>query len=235
MSNREVNCLKNYFNLKCLHVSDYWLECCLDWFKQQHSATYTDDYMCTEVMRQWLQTDIRDIEIGSLPNNLTKHKKYILNGTYAVQIMFIKDISKSSYSQLKTIRDMYKLTRAVAENDDNDYFTSNGTGKRVLYLNMTDGLQVINGFEYETVNSLQLNMKPGVKIMLKGPLQIRNGELLLKSNNVQVLGGEVEELLVCNSVENVLARDLNMPENPNAGKSIIGQPENIGPQVIIFI
>lgn len=209
----EINILKRFFESKSIHISTYWLECCLEWFKE-NNRTYNETLMCNEVLGQWLEADLRDIEYPSLPLNISSHKKHTLPGNYSVQLMYVKDISRSAYSQLKNIRDLYKLTRGEV---DADTMTS-GEGKRVLYLYITDGVQHINAFEYQQISCLNTNLPPGTKLLLVGPLLIRNGEILLKENNVRVLGGQVEDLLITNAYENVLARELNMPQNPTPGQ-----------------
>lgn len=216
MSQNDIERLKQLFKSKFLHVSDYWLECCIDWFKEQHSG-YTQQYMNDVIIQQWLETDLREIEVSCLPPNLSKEKKLILSGNYALQVMYFTDISKPALSQLKDIRNMYNLTRNHLDNENEN----NNIAKRVLSLHMTDGVQFINGFEYQPISALNINLKPGIKMLLSGPLMIQNGEFLLKPNNVQILGGEVEDLLVTNAVENVLARELNLPINPNPGQRIV--------------
>lgn len=210
----KVNVIKQYFKSRHLHVSQYYLECCLQWMQEQY-VPKNDEDLFEKVYEQWLSLDLREMGERSLPANLSKQNKTTLQGNYAVQVIYFKDISKSKLSQLQTIRNMYKLTRSCKDKDKENEFES---GKRTLYLQITDGVETLFAFEYELVKCLNLYMSPGVKILLTGPLIVRNGEILLKNNNVKVLGGEVDELLVCNAVENVLARELNMPENPTPGK-----------------
>lgn len=188
MSQNDIERLKQLFKSKFLHVSDYWLECCIDWFKEQHSG-YTQQYMNDVIIQQWLGTDLREIEVSCLPPNLSKEKKLILSGNYTLQVMYFRDISKPALSQLKDIRNMYNLTRNHLDNENEN----NNTAKRVLNLHMTDGVQFINGFEYQPISALNINLKPGIKMLLSGPLMVQNGEFLLKPNNVKILGGEVED------------------------------------------
>ncbi|GLV43705.1 Tudor domain containing 3 [Carabus blaptoides fortunei] len=216
MPRNDVERLKQIFKSKFQHVSDYWLECCIDWFKEQHTD-YTQQYMDDIIIQQWLETDLREIEVSCLPPNLSKEKKLILRGNYAMQIMYFRDISKPALSQLRDIRNMYNLTRNHMDNENE----TNNSANRVLYFQMTDGVQLINGFEYQSIPVLNINLKPGIKVLLLGPVLVQNGEFILKPNNVKILGGEVEDLLVTNAVENVLARELNLPINPNPGQAIV--------------
>ncbi|XP_051173116.1 MATH and LRR domain-containing protein PFE0570w-like isoform X2 [Leptopilina boulardi] len=62
---------------------------------------------------------------------------------------------------------------------------------------------------------LQDTLLPGNKLKIIGPITCRRGIILLEKKNIVILGGEVEDLLIVNSVENVLARFLNWQENPD--------------------
>lgn len=88
-------------------------------------------------------------------------------------------------------------------------------GKRMLLLHLTDGTQSVQATEYALIPLLNLDILPGSKILIKGPVECRKGVFLLRPNNMQLLGGEVEELVSVNAPENILARRLGLPENPN--------------------
>lgn len=103
-------------------------------------------------------------------------------------------------------------------------YSLKGSGKRVLQLTLTDGVQYVEAMEYKPIQSLNINLTPGVKIRLSGPVTIRRGRLMLQEQNIRILGGEVEELLIPNAAENVLAGALNLPLNSN--------PSNIDTKLI---
>ncbi|XP_014601612.1 PREDICTED: recQ-mediated genome instability protein 1-like isoform X2 [Polistes canadensis] len=87
--------------------------------------------------------------------------------------------------------------------------------KRMLQLHLTDGLQDVIGIEYKTITSLQDTLIPGYKIMIIGPVICRRGVILLEERKFREIGGEVESLSISNALENVLARALDCPENPD--------------------
>jgi len=86
--------------------------------------------------------------------------------------------------------------------------------KKCLYLTLTDGSQQVFGLELTPIScfSHQL-LKPGVKLLLTGPIECRRGVLQLRPANVKVLGGEVESFKVSNSMESIIARRLNIPND----------------------
>jgi RecQ-mediated genome instability protein 1 len=85
----------------------------------------------------------------------------------------------------------------------------------MLRLELTDGSQSIQAIEYKAINNLHLDLIPGTKILVKGPVECRRGVILLRPNNVELLGGEVSDLVQKNAPENVLARLIGKPENAN--------------------
>uniref|UniRef100_A0A8C9EZ93 RecQ-mediated genome instability protein 1 n=1 Tax=Pavo cristatus TaxID=9049 RepID=A0A8C9EZ93_PAVCR len=90
----------------------------------------------------------------------------------------------------------------------------------MLMLQLTDGIHQIQGMEYQPVPVLHSNLPPGTKITVHGNVAYRLGVLLLKPENVKLLGGEVDALLEEYSQERVLARLLGEAENPDS----VGQP-----------
>jgi RecQ-mediated genome instability protein 1 len=45
-------------------------------------------------------------------------------------------------------------------------------------------------------------------VLVVGPIECRRGVLLLEQHNLEILGGEIDSLLIPNAIENVLARAL---------------------------
>ncbi|CAH8430826.1 unnamed protein product [Heterobilharzia americana] len=105
---------------------------------------------------------------------------------------------------------------------------------------LTDGVHEIKAIEFGSRSSgprssslsfreLSQKFRPGVKIRLRGPLLLRNNVLLvppgaiqsLSSHHLEVLGGEVDELLekyeenTMNELGKLLAGKLNIPLNDN--------------------
>lgn len=201
---------KSFFNSRDIPLSDFWLESCIKWWREQNAAqNYSPEQLKNVVYEQWLLLDLREVELPSLPPHLKDHKKLTFNGNYCLQVMCVVDISKPKHWQLSKIRNANALTSAL--DNDKDLTSS----KRMLQLTLTDGVQEVDAIEYELIPLLKLSMTPGIKIRLTGPVTVRRGKIMLEARNVKVLGGEVEEILVSNAVENLLSRALGLPENPN--------------------
>ncbi|XP_014467872.1 PREDICTED: recQ-mediated genome instability protein 1-like isoform X2 [Dinoponera quadriceps] len=62
---------------------------------------------------------------------------------------------------------------------------------------------------------LQSILLPGYKVMIIGPVDCRRGIILLEDGKYREIGGEVESMLKANALENILARALDEPENPD--------------------
>jgi len=126
----------------------------------------------------------------------------------------ILNIGQSAYSQhLKITKGQESNTEVSAERKIPSKWEPKG--KRMLQLELTDGAQVIQAIEEVLIPQLHLDLIPGTKILLKGPLECRRGVILLKPSNVELVGGEVSDLVGTNAPENVLARIIGKPENPN--------------------
>lgn len=202
--------VKSFFTSREIPLSNFWLESCIKWYREQNpSETCSEMQLRNVVYEQWLLLDLREVEISSLPPRLREHKKFVFNGTFYVQMLCVVDISKPKHWQLAKIRNANALTNVIE--NDKDVVTS----KRMLQMTLTDGVQEVDAMEYRFVSCLNVNLSPGIKIRLIGPLTVRRGKIMLEEKNVQILGGEVEEIQVSNATENVLARHLGLSENPN--------------------
>ena len=124
------------------------------------------------------------------------------------------NIGQSAYSQhLKITKGQESNTEVSADRKIPSKWEPKG--KRMLQLKLTDGAQVIQAIEEVLIPQLHLDLIPGTKMLLKGPLECRRGVVILKPSNVELLGGEVSDLVGINAPENVLARIIGKTENPN--------------------
>ncbi|CAG9836954.1 unnamed protein product [Diabrotica balteata] len=196
--------VESFFKSSQVHLSREWLESCIQWCKEENlPSNYTLKDLQVNVFEQWLLLDLREVEVACLPLDISSKVKYILQGKYALQLMQVVDISKPKYFQLQRIRN------GVPKNLEQESENS----KRVLQLTLTDGVQEVIAVEYKPVECLNLNLSPGIKIRLIGPIQVRRGRLMLEDKHVKIIGGEVDTLLISNAAENILAKSLNQPLN----------------------
>lgn len=130
-----------------------------------------------------------------------------------MKIKLIVNIGQSAYSQhLKVTKGLESNAEVSADKKIPSKWEPKG--RRMLQLHLSDGSQEVKAVEYQPVPQLHLDLFPGTKLLVKGPVECRRGVLLLRANNVDVLGGEVRDLLQVNAPENVLARIIGKPENP---------------------
>ncbi|KAG6795491.1 recQ-mediated genome instability protein 1 [Apis mellifera caucasica] len=168
------------------------------------------------VRGQWQLSDLREInnDNGSLPPKLSEKKFIILSGNYILQVEQMYNITKAKYKQLKEIRNVNFSEVDPAEEEMMKKMTKTQK-KRMMQLKLTDGLQNIIGIEYNPIPQLNDMLLPGYKVMIIGPIICRRGVLLLEEGKLKGIGGEVDNLLIPNALENILARALNLPENPD--------------------
>ncbi|XP_045738267.1 recQ-mediated genome instability protein 1 isoform X2 [Mirounga angustirostris] len=213
-----------------------WLEACINWIQEENdNVNLSQAQMNKQVFEQWLLTDLRDLEHPVLPDGILEVPKGELNGFFALQINSLVDVSQPAYSQIQKLR---------GKNTTNDLITAEtqvtpkpweAKPSRMLMLQLTDGIVQMQGMEYQSIPALHSDLPPGTKILIYGNISFRLGVLLLKPENVKVLGGEVDALLEEYAQEKVLARLVGepdpivsvIPNNPN--QSIPGITDVLDP------
>ncbi|KAL0119971.1 hypothetical protein PUN28_007975 [Cardiocondyla obscurior] len=130
------------------------------------------------------------------------------------QVDKMYDIASSKYKQLSEIRKVNTQNLEVTEGEEKQAEWQ-PKSKRMMQLCLTDGVQDVTAIEYTPVKKITDTLLPGYKVMIIGPVVCRRGIILLEDNKYKEVGGEVESLLKPNALENVLARALGEPENPD--------------------
>ncbi|NXQ79793.1 RMI1 protein, partial [Nyctibius grandis] len=192
-----------------------WLEACISWIQEESSGTNLSQAQINrQVFEQWLLTDLRDLEYPILPDCILDAPKGELLGFYSIQIDSLVDVSQPAYSQLQKLRGKDTVNEEVTASTQAFQKPWEAKSTRMLMLQLTDGIHQIQGMEYQPVPVLHSNLPPGTKITVQGNIAYRLGVLLLKPENVKLLGGEVDALLEEYSQERVLARLIGETENP---------------------
>ncbi|CAH2294233.1 recQ-mediated genome instability 1 [Pelobates cultripes] len=207
-------------------VPDQWLEACISWIQEENNtSSLSQAEINKQVFEQWLLTDLRDLQYPVLPVGILESLKCELSGYYAIQIDSLVDVSLPAYSQLQKIRGRDNLNEQVTATTQVSQKPWETKPNRMLMIQLTDGIQQIQGMEYQPLPMLNANLPPGTKILLQGTIVCRLGVLLLKSENMKVLGGEVEALSEEYTQDKILSRLIGVEENP------LPQSSNIQDQV----
>ncbi|NXD29087.1 RMI1 protein, partial [Spelaeornis formosus] len=194
-----------------------WLEACINWIQEENSGSNLSQAQINkQVFEQWLLTDLRDLEYPILPNCILDAPKGELSGCYSIQIDSLVDVSQPAYSQLQKLRGKSTVNEEVTASTQAFQKPWEAKPTRMLMLQLTDGIHQIQGMEYQPVPVLCSSLPPGTKITVQGNVAYRLGVLLLKPENVKLLGGEVDALLEDYRQERVLARLIGETENPNS-------------------
>ncbi|XP_028627788.1 recQ-mediated genome instability protein 1 [Grammomys surdaster] len=184
-----------------------WLEACVNWIQEENnSANLSQAQINKQVLEQWLLTDLRDLEHPLLPDDILEIPKGELNGFYALQINSLVDVSQPAYSQIQKLRGKNTTNDLVSAETQSTPKPWEVRPSRMLMLQLTDGVTEIQGMEYQSIPALHSGLPPGTKILVHGHILFRLGVLLLKPENVKVLGGEVDGLSEEYAQEKVLAR-----------------------------
>ncbi|XP_064261118.1 recQ-mediated genome instability protein 1 [Passer domesticus] len=194
-----------------------WLEACINWIQEENSGSNLSQAQINkQVFEQWLLTDLRDLEYPILPNCILDTPKGELSGCFSIQIDSLVDVSQPAYSQLQKLRGKSTVNEEVTASTQTFQKPWEAKPTRMLMLQLTDGIHQIQGMEYQPVPVLSSNLPPGTKITVQGNIAYRLGVLLLKPENVKLLGGEVDALLEDYCQERVLSRLIGEAENPNS-------------------
>uniref|UniRef100_A0A8D2E121 RecQ-mediated genome instability protein 1 n=1 Tax=Sciurus vulgaris TaxID=55149 RepID=A0A8D2E121_SCIVU len=190
-----------------------WLEACINWIQEENNnITMSQAQINKQVFEQWLLTDLRDLEYPLLPDGILELPKGELNGFYALQINSLVDVSQPAYSQIQKLRGKNTMNDLVTAETQVTPKPWEAKSSRMLMLQLTDGIVQLQGMEYQSVPALHSDLPPGTKILIYGNISFRLGVLLLKPENVKVLGGEVDALLEEYTQEKVLARLIGEPD-----------------------
>ncbi|XP_002192590.1 recQ-mediated genome instability protein 1 [Taeniopygia guttata] len=194
-----------------------WLEACINWIQEENNGSNLSQAQINkQVFEQWLLTDLRDLEYPILPNCVLNTPRGELSGCFSIQIDSLVDVSQPAYSQLQKLRGKSTVNEEVTASTQAFQKPWEAKPTRMLMLQLTDGIHQIQGMEYQPVPVLCSNLPPGTKITVQGNIAYRLGVLLLKPENVKLLGGEVDALLEDYCQERVLARLIGEAENPNS-------------------
>lgn len=191
-----------------------WLEACINWIQEENNDTdLSQAQINKQVFEQWLLTDLRDLEHPILPDRILEIPKGELNGFFALQINSLIDVSQPAYSQIQKLRGKNTANDLVTAETQVTQRPWEAKPSRMLMLQLTDGIVQIQGMEYQSIPALHNNLPPGTKILIYGNISFRLGVILLKPENVKVLGGEVDALLEEYAQEKVLARLIGEPDS----------------------
>ncbi|XP_053611220.1 recQ-mediated genome instability protein 1-like [Plodia interpunctella] len=201
-----INSVRQFLSSHSMLVEDEWLTGCVEYLTEDNSNNYSVTDIQNLAKEQWLLNDLKDICPGSLPANLKNVQKTVLNGKFALQINAAVDIGTPAYQQY------LKLQKVNMENiEATTKFEDKVPSHRMIKLYLTDGAQEVSAIEYKPMRNLSCDITPGCKMYLKGPVECRRGVILLTESSIELLGGEVQEIAVSNSLAGLLSTKLGLP------------------------
>ncbi|KRZ93951.1 RecQ-mediated genome instability protein 1 [Trichinella sp. T8] len=200
--------VKLFFEKNHILTLPEWIGECLDYLSDELGNDHpSDDEVVDLVYKQWLFSDLREFSLQIFPHNSANT---VLNGNYCVQINSLLDVSRSFYSQYQSFTG--KLELDDSENDDenrsNEKTDKDRKNCRMIVLELTDGITTLRAMEYHPIPQLELNLMPGCKVRLTGPIRCINEMLLLKSENITILGGSCDSLESENSTLALITKKL---------------------------
>jgi len=167
--NARVNQIVAQLKRRTIHVKEDWVRQCLSYLANFHDIN--DKSLIDLVVQQFLVSDLTQIGVSRLPPNIVGMHNEILPGPFVLQINELFNISDA-------LENRYEDTK-----------------HRMLKLCFTDGGQMAYALEYRHIPALSVvKTHPGTKIILSN-VQVKRGLLMLKPENIQILGGGVQDLI----------------------------------------
>eukprot|EP00092_Neocalanus_flemingeri_P039657 GFUD01043189.1.p1 GENE.GFUD01043189.1~~GFUD01043189.1.p1 ORF type:complete len:576 (-),score=226.10 GFUD01043189.1:202-1929(-) len=220
-----------------IHCSIDWVTACLDWLTGEQPGL-TSAQVLLKLQEQWLITDLTTpgvMDRPMLPPNLSECVKEDLPGQYTLQVQHGHDVSSPAYGQLQKLHQVDRDNARVSADDSQasqagqgGYQATQGgryqqcwepRPQRIMMLTITDGFQTVEAMEHQVIKVIPDVVSPGMKVQVLGPVTVRRGIIMLTSNSVRVLGGQVEELQEQFSLQSILQQKI--------GKEDVGQKGNM--------
>lgn len=219
------------FSCHTIKAKSDWTEECLKFFLSQN-AGMSDEELYQAAFEQFLLADVNGASNPVIPGSVKQNKQpFTLYGTFVLQLQFLIDIGKFLARLIYVARNLTSLN-LIAEspyeqhrrlhnirldevNEIRESKAFKTKRKRMFKLELCDGHNTICAMEYSTIKVLNTKLSPGTKLKVIGPLKVVNHILLLEPKNLEILGGDVDHLLITNAYENVLLRALDKPTTNN--------------------
>ncbi|XP_068232671.1 recQ-mediated genome instability protein 1-like [Palaemon carinicauda] len=222
--------VKNFMKSKHITVPEEWIDACLEFIQLDNPGINMNNFRLIheKAYEQWLHSDLTELASCCLPFGLAQKRFMMLNGQFVLQVNQVRDVGHPAYMQLQKLRKTDGGNAAVSA--DKQYQPLwEPKPSRMLLMQMTDGTSVIQGMEYSFIPHLNVNIKPGSKVLVSGAVKCRRGLLFLTRDNITLLGGAAESLSLTNAVENVLARALGVEETDEPHEMLEILPTQVPP------
>jgi len=202
---------RRWLQQKHIQAPDEWISACTEFVLDEQNllsrgyalTAQQTSSLHNEILQQWLHADLKEIGTSSLPPRITlgenpdpSHRVKLDPGKYAVQLEWIIDVATPAYTQLLKITGAENENESVAAFPEPRHQASwEPKKKRMMKFEMNDGTRSIFGMEWKPIKKLHDKMRPGLKLLLIGPVNIvRGGTLFLSDENIQVIGGDVDSM-----------------------------------------
>ncbi|RWS10185.1 recQ-mediated genome instability protein 1-like protein, partial [Dinothrombium tinctorium] len=195
MSADKFNELKRELSEKHINVSDEWLQSTINSFGISANINVNHIY------RKWLNSDLRmnicdhiccdHFSSNAFDLSLARRE---IHGFHCVQLISVENSSAPLIDEYNAFleldddknEDLYSQT---TEKEVEEFRAkSKVKGPRLLSFILTNGKCEFKAIEYKPIDFLNDSLPIGLKLLLKGPLEIQMGIMFLTCQNVEILG-----------------------------------------------
>jgi len=198
----------DWFKSQHIDIKKKWLDDVLIKNKNEIERMSGPSSVRQLLFDEWKNTKISETTNGTIPNSNPSQAVGFLNSFHIVEVLKYSNVAVSSHSQLRKFNENDNFDGDETEDAGGDWgggFHFSGQGKtsgktkygqakssRCWELICSDGKSTIYATELETLH-IELSEAPGLKLLLKPPILIAKGVLLLKNSNVTVIGGRIKQ------------------------------------------
>ncbi|ORX80284.1 hypothetical protein K493DRAFT_412172 [Basidiobolus meristosporus CBS 931.73] len=198
LESQHIRVQPNWLKDKCLHI-------------QNQHRHITEQQLIDFLREEYLNADFRTGRIvpPAFPSNIEGvHQVTIFQQPAILQILDIIDVGVSAQHLLDaTLRhNDPDRSRILAEEEKNE----GKFPRSMLKFTLTDGIQETFAMEYRALNNVDIFLPLGSKILVNN-VKVLRGVLLLESQRITVLGGQVDTLNQKSLVQRLRNR-LNLEE-----------------------
>ena len=176
----------SYFSRLNLNVSRTWIEESVRHVRDVQNIR-TTPAVIKACFERWLETDIsgqgvqaaddssRLIPVAATRKNVSKMTLPVPR-SISVQVLSAVDIGQPLFGQLQRARHVRdENSRVSAEDNSQRPYTQAWVPKekRMMKMVLTDGARSVEAVEHEPIAQLPDDLRPGAKIVLKGPISLR--------------------------------------------------------------
>lgn len=145
-----------------IQIHPTWLAQCVAYVRSTSAGAITDNHIAQGVMHQYIHTDLGEMGLPVLPNNVTDAHNIVIGRPKGIvlQINDIHEVGASTISLLELILD-FKPKKGEPPRPPNQKLQF---PRKMLKMTLTDGFQELPAMECSFLHGIALDSMLGMKV-----------------------------------------------------------------------